>query len=176
MFGIIVKVILMSENDYEHGEPDGFICKECGSTYTIKTFYLMTDGGETDPKCSYCLGSDILPMQVKDKPKVEDLKPFQKFRIIYTALEQVDDYYEDDYGRECHSLKGAVEVRFMDVYNKQSAVLETGKAIQDIYESNASNPPYDVYKVVLVYDMCTKEVFPIRYFENAFEYHEGDEQ
>jgi hypothetical protein len=162
------------ENDYEMGEPDGYVCKECGSTYTIKTFNRMTKNGEQDPECGYCLDSNILPMQVKEQPKVEDLKPFQKFRIIYTALEQVDDYYEDDYGNECHSLTGSVEVRFMDIYEKVNAVKETGRAIENIYEMNASNPPYDSYKVVLVYDMCTKEVFPIRYFESATEYYDDE--
>lgn len=167
------------ENDYEIGEPDGYVCKECESTMTIKTFNRLTDNGEKDPECEYCRGSEIVPMTIKDKPKVEDLTPMQKFRIVYIATERQDTYWEDDNGVEHQGLDGSPEVRFSDVFHKTNAVLEVAKACEEIGEENASNPPYDTYSVKMIYDLCTMIPYAERYFiqamESQKEYERGDE-
>ena len=158
------------ENDYEQGEPDGYVCKGCQSTMTIKTFNRLTDCGEKDPICPYCDKDDILPMTVKDDPKVQDLHPMQKFRIVYIATERQDDYFTDDsgdYDREYHTLKGTPQVRFRDVYHKDNTVLEVAKACEEIGEANADNPPYDTYSVKMIYDLCTMIPYSIEYFERA---------
>lgn len=162
------------ENDYEQGEPDGYVCKECMSTFTIRTYNIMSDNGEGDPVCPHCDGEEILPMTVPTEPKVEDLEPMQKFRIVYIATERQDHYYEDDsgdYGRECHTLVGTPQVRFKDVFCKvqSEAIRMVAQEIENIGEANASNPPYDTYSVKMIYDLCTMIPYSEDYFLRVLE-------
>jgi len=168
------------ENDYEQGEPVGFICKNCKSTMTIKTFNLNTELGEKDPVCEYCGGDDICPITQSDE-KIEDLQPMQKFRIVFIATERKDDYYTDDsgdYDREVHTLTGTPEVRFKDVFSKirNQAILDVAQSVEDIYEGNASNPPYDTYSVKLIYDLCTMIPYSEDYFTRVVKQKEESEK
>ena len=169
------------ENDYEQGEPVGFICKNCKTTYTMKSYQKIVDkNDEPCIECEYCGKDAIVPITQSDE-KIEDLQPMQKFRIVFIATERKDDYYTDDsgdYDREVHTLTGTPEVRFKDVFSKirNQAILDVAQSVEDIYEGNASNPPYDTYSVKLIYDLCTMIPYSEDYFTRVVKQKEESEK
>lgn len=77
---------------------------------------------------------------------------FEKMTLIVKHTRRVDDYYEDDDGRECHTMDSTSFIDFVEVPFR-----DAGMRAEEIGESNADNPPYDEYEVLCAFDAETKQ-------------------
>ena len=144
-------------------EKTGFKCKACQSELSLKSWQELADKATDVVPCQRCFKEELIPVCGRE---VEDLQPLWKIRIIYKHTHSTDEYYEDDYGHEHHTLRGVTTLEMEDVFCKDGALQLMREKLKEIGESNADNPPYDEYQVLVTYDVLTKEILPAHWTED----------
>lgn len=93
----------------------------------------------------------------------------KKITMVFEWKHSTDDYYEDDFGHECHTLNSEHKIDIFDV----DGIIKASKIYRDILESNADDPPYREVKFIKAWFTESKEPIPKHYLEH---YYEEEEQ